>query len=85
MLPNHSNDTGMPRIASDRKVMKTDRMEGERERKIELGEERRWERHKGDDEHTGKSKPSNRNFYQNQHPVFVAYRFRFIEMKTGEL
>ena len=32
-------------------MLKADRMEGERERKIELGEERRWERHKGDDEH----------------------------------
>ena len=48
-------------------MLKADRMEGERERKIELGEERRWERHKGDDEHKGKSKPSNQNFYQNQH------------------
>ena len=39
MLPKSPNDPDIPRNASDASCVKEDRMEGEREREIELGEE----------------------------------------------
>ena len=36
MLPNRSTEPDIPRYASDVKCLKADRMEGERERKVEL-------------------------------------------------
>ena len=45
------------RLSSDLINRKKDRVGGRAEREIELGEERRWERHKEDDEHMGKNEP----------------------------
>ena len=43
-------------------MVKEDRAGGKAEREIELGKQRRWERHKEDDEHMGKNEPSNQVF-----------------------
>ena len=62
-------------------MVKEDRAGGRAEREIELGEERRWERHKEDDEHMGKkNEPSNQVFIKIN-MLFSSYIFRFIEFK----
>ena len=55
---------------------------GRLDRGIELGEERRLERHKEDDEHMGKkNEPSSNQIYQIQHHVLSykcpSYRVRY--------
>ena len=87
MLPNRFTEPDFPRQASDVKWRKTTEREGEMEREIELGEERRCERDDGDTgktmKHKGKHEPKGNRFIIKQLLLFVAYRFRFIGMKDG--
>ena len=57
--------------------MKEDRKEGEMERKIELGEERRCERDDGDTgktmKHKGKHEPKGNQFFIKQHVFFLHF------------
>ena len=49
-----TNDPRSSSTCGGLQMVKEDRAGGRKEREIELGEERRWERHKEDDEHMGK-------------------------------
>ena len=66
--------------------MKAKEWEGEKMRKVELGGRRKvCGRSTGrDDEHKGKSNPSNQILSKKHLVLFVAYRFRFVGMKVGK-
>ena len=88
MLPNRSNDTGMPRIASDRKVMKTTE-EGENRKGGRIGDD--GLREEGGD--TGKrqwntkvkTEPRVTQIFINTTSVFPSYILRFIEIERREV
>ena len=67
--------------------LKVDRNGGEqkRDRTRRESAEGEWRRHGEDDEHKGKRNQIVTNFHSKQPLFFVAYNFRFIEMKGGKL
>ena len=62
--------------------MKVDRAGGRAEREIELGEERRWERHKEDDEHIGKNGTNSNQVLSNSTCFFSFTVVPFIDLKV---
>ena len=84
MLPNRSNDTGMPRIASDRKVMKTTE-EGENRKGGRIGDDGvaggRWRHGEETMEHKGKNRTKgNPNFHKQQLSILL-HSSPFIEIR----
>ena len=80
MLPNRSTDADNPRLISDGKGLKEDRKGGRRERKVELGEERRWEKHRDTRTQRVNRNQKGNQFNQIQHR-FASYISLFYRVR----